>query len=97
MLDSQKNTNEQELKDLVFRGVFIVVLIYILVYAYNNGFFNNVSYNLQTRLKKQQPANLINTTQPNQPINEFNNDFKQPESTQSYEENYFQENQNQIE
>lgn len=30
-------SNEKSLKDLVFKGAFFVILVYLLVYAYNSG------------------------------------------------------------
>lgn len=45
------SNNPQPLKDLVFKGAFFVILIYLLVYAYNLGIFN--------RLKKAPIENTV--------------------------------------
>lgn len=71
---------EQELKDLVFRGAFIVILIYLLVYVYNKGVLQGLAYNLQTKIKKEKHANTIKDKNQTPPAK----DFFQPESTQSY-------------
>lgn len=37
---NEKQNNPQPLKDLIIRGAFFVILLYILVYIYNSGIIN---------------------------------------------------------
>lgn len=37
-----EKTNNQELRDMVFRGAFLVVLVYILVFLYNSGILTKI-------------------------------------------------------
>ncbi len=38
----EKRQDDQYLKDLIFRGAFLVVLVYVLVFVYNSGILNRL-------------------------------------------------------
>ncbi|MFA5776085.1 MAG: hypothetical protein WC988_00810 [Patescibacteria group bacterium] len=39
---NEMQNNPQPLKDLVFKGAFFVILVYLLVLAYNTGVFSRL-------------------------------------------------------
>lgn len=37
-----RRRDDQHLKDLIFRGTFLVILVYVLVFIYNSGLINKL-------------------------------------------------------
>gem|GEM_PF-6633806 len=40
---TSKQPNPQPLKDLVLKGVVLVILVYLVVFAYNTGVFSRLN------------------------------------------------------
>lgn len=69
---------DQHLKDMVFRGAFFVILVYVLVFVYNSGMLNRLR-----RTPTPAPIPVPSPVVESQPIDETPLEYTQPESSES--------------
>ena len=51
-------TDENHLKDMVFRGAFFVILVYVLVFLYNSGLLDRLRKNPSPKPSPTPSANI---------------------------------------